>query len=326
MNAAPLLDVDDLTVRYRRRTGMFGGHETVQAVAGVSLALAPGATLGLVGESGCGKTTLARAILRLTPVTSGAVRLAGQDVLAAGPAALRALRRRMQIVFQDPHASLNPRLTCGHAVREGIAIHRLAQGAEAEARVARLFDEVGLPADAVHRYPHELSGGQRQRVGIARALAVDPDLLVCDEPVSALDVSVQAQVLNLLVELQQRRGLAMLFISHDLAVVRHVAPRVAVMYLGRIVEEGPVATLYAEPRHPYTRALLSAAPVPDPAPGRRRIVLTGEPPSPVRPPDGCAFHPRCQHPAKDAACRTLRPDLRPLGAAAVACHKADTPY
>ncbi len=325
MTAPALLQVDGLTVHIRRRSGLFGARETVQAVTDVSLAIAPGATLGLVGESGCGKTTLARAILRLTPVTAGRVLLGGDDVLAAPPAALRALRRRMQIVFQDPHASLNPRLTCGRAVREGIEIHRLAEGAEADARVARLFDEVGLPADAVDRYPHELSGGQRQRVGIARALAVDPELLVCDEPVSALDVSVQAQVLNLLAELQRRRRLAMLFISHDLAVVRHIAPNVAVMYLGRIVEEGPLAGVYAAPRHPYTRALLSAAPVPDPTPGRRRIVLEGEPPSPVRPPAGCAFHPRCQHPAKDDACRTTRPELRSFGDARAACHKAGDP-
>ena len=320
---APLLEVEDLTVQHVRRAGFLGSRrETVHAVNGVSLAIAPRETLGLVGESGCGKTTLARAILRLIEPAGGAVRFGGEDVLGLSAPALRLLRRRMQIVFQDPVASLNPRMTIGRAIREGIEIHRLAEGADADRRVERLLDEVGLPRDAFDRYPHEFSGGQRQRAGIARALAVEPDFIVCDEPVSALDVSVQAQVLNLLKDLQQRRGLSYLFISHDLAVVRHVAPRIAVMYAGRIVEEGAAETIYHEPKHPYTAALLSAIPVPDPVTQRRRIVLEGEPPSPVNPPSGCPFHPRCQHPGKDDECRTRRPELRAVGAQVTACHKA----
>jgi peptide/nickel transport system ATP-binding protein len=320
----PLLEVSDLVVHFTRRSGLLGSHrETVQAVNGVSLAVRPRETLGLVGESGCGKTTLARAVLRLVDKTAGTVRFDGLDLFALGPAELRRMRRRLQIVFQDPYASLNPRLTIGRAVREGLEVHRLAEGAAADRRVRELLEEVGLSADAADKYPHEFSGGQRQRACIARALAVEPDLLVCDEPVSALDVSVQAQVLNLLADLQARRGLSYLFISHDLAVVRHVAPRVAVMYLGRIVEEGPAEELYARPRHPYTEALLSAVPVPDPATRRMRIVLSGDPPSPVNPPPGCPFHPRCPHPAKDEICRTVRPELtEPSPGQRVACHKA----
>jgi len=319
----PLLEVTDLTVHLTRRAGVLGARtEIVQAVNGVSFAVGPHETLGLVGESGCGKTTLARAVLRLIEPTGGTVTFDGTDVLALPPAPLRALRRRMQIVFQDPVSSLNPRMTIGRAVREGIEIHHLAEGADADRRVERLLDEVGLPRDAVHRFPHEFSGGQRQRAGIARALAVEPDFIVCDEPVSALDVSVQAQVLNLLADLQQRRGLSYLFISHDLAVVRHIAPRVAVMYAGRLVETGAAATLYARPAHPYTGALLSAVPVPDPVTRRHRIVLEGDPPSPVRPPSGCPFHPRCPHPGKDERCRTERPPLAPkAGGQLAACWK-----
>jgi oligopeptide/dipeptide ABC transporter ATP-binding protein len=303
--ARALLEVDALSVHFTRRTGLLGSRsEVVQAVSGVSLAIGRRETLGLVGESGCGKTTLARAVLRLVAKTAGMVRFDGQDLFALPPAELRRVRRRLQIVFQDPYASLNPRMTIGAAIREGLTIHRLAEGAAADRRVRELLE------------------GQRQRAGIARALAVEPELLVCDEPVSALDVSVQAQVLNLLMDLQARRGLSYLFISHDLAVVRHVAPRVAVMYLGRIVEEGPAEELYARPRHPYTQALLSAVPVPDPVTKRARIVLPGDPPSPVDPPPGCPFHPRCQHPDKDATCRTIRPELsaRAPGLFA-ACHK-----
>jgi oligopeptide/dipeptide ABC transporter ATP-binding protein len=319
----PLLEVQDLVVHFKHRTGLFGASETVQAVNGVSLTVAKGETLGLVGESGSGKTTLARAVLRLIEPTAGRVTFDGQDVLALPARPLRALRKRMQIVFQDPYSSLNPRMTVGAAVREGLEIHKLFSGKDADRRVAELLEEVGLSADAASQYPHAFSGGQRQRIALARALAVDPDLLVCDEPVSALDVSVQAQVLNLLADLQARRGLALLFVSHDLAVVRHIAPRVAVMYVGRIVEEGPADAIFSAPKHPYTQALLSAVPVPDPKAERRRIVLEGEPPSPVNPPPGCPFHPRCHHPAKDDTCRTVRPELTALGPAhAAACHKA----
>ena len=291
-----LLEVQDLTVHFKRGMGFFGREETVLAVNGVSLHVARGETLGLVGESGCGKTTLARAVLRLIEPTSGTVRFDGTDVLALKPRPMRALRRRMQIVFQDPWSSLNPRMKVGAAIREGIEIHKLAEGAEADRQVAELLDEVGLPREAAGQYPHAFSGGQRQRIGIARALAVRPELIVCDEPVSALDVSVQAQVLNLLSDLQKRHGLSYLFISHDLAVVRHLAPRVAVMYAGRIVEEGPAQAVFSSPKHPYTTALLSAVPVPDPGAGRNRIVLEGEPPSPVRPPSGCPFHPGARIP------------------------------
>jgi len=322
---APLVEVRDLVTHFARRAGLLGTRkETVQAVNGVSLDVARRETLGLVGESGCGKTTLGRTILRLVERTSGTVRFDGEDVFALGPEALRRMRRRMQIIFQDPYASLNPRMSIGHAVREGIEVHRLAAGREAERRVTALLEEVGLSADAAQRYPHEFSGGQRQRAGIARALAVEPEFIVCDEPVSALDVSVQAQVLNLLADLQARRGLSYLFISHDLAVIRHIAPRVAVMYLGRIVEEGPSGPIYTRALHPYTQALLSAVPVPDPKTKRQRILLSGEPPSAVHPPAGCPFHPRCAHPLKDETCRTTRPELRELETGhRVACHKAE---
>ncbi len=325
MTEQPLVEVRDLVTHFARRAGLLGTRkETVQAVNGVSFDVARRETLGLVGESGCGKTTLGRTILRLIEPTAGTVRFDGADVLALGAEPLRRLRRRMQIIFQDPYASLNPRMAIGRAVREGMEVHRLAAGAEAERRVTALLEEVGLTADAAHRYPHEFSGGQRQRAGIARALAVEPEFIVCDEPVSALDVSVQAQVLNLLADLQARRGLSYLFISHDLAVIRHIAPRVAVMYVGRIVEEGPSEAIFARALHPYTQALLSAVPVPDPKTKRQRIVLAGEPPSAVHPPAGCPFHPRCQHPAKDATCGTTLPALRELAPGhRVACHKAD---
>jgi oligopeptide/dipeptide ABC transporter ATP-binding protein len=325
LTAAPLVEVRDLVTHFTHRVGLFGTRrEVVQAVNGVSLDVAARETLGLVGESGCGKTTLGRTILRLVARTSGEVRFDGQDVFALDLAALRRMRRRMQIIFQDPDGSLNPRLSIGRAVREGIEVHRLARGAEADGRVEALLAEVGLPAGSAARYPHEFSGGQRQRACIARALAVEPEFIVCDEPVSALDVSVQAQVLNLLLDLQARRGLSYLFISHDLAVVRHVAPRVAVMYLGRIVENGPSDGIYQRPLHPYTQALLTAVPVPDPKTKRARVVLAGDPPSPVNPPGGCPFHPRCQHPGKNESCRTVRPELRELAPGhQVACHLAD---
>ena len=320
---APLLEVRDLVKRYATGGLARGPRAVVHAVNGVSFDLAAGETLGLVGESGSGKSTVGRTILRLTPATAGAVRFDGVDVFAAGAAELRGLRRRMQLVFQDPYSSLNPRMTAGTAVAEGLEIHRLLPRREIPARVAALFEEVGLDPAHTARYPHELSGGQRQRVGIARALAVGPAFLVCDEPVSALDVSVQAQVLNLLGELQRRRRLAFLFIAHDLAVVRQLAHRVAVMYFGRIVELGTTEQVVHRPLHPYTAALLSAVPEPDPASRRRRIVLSGEPPRPTAPPPGCPFASRCFHPKKDERCRTELPALRGLGDALVACHHAE---
>ena len=306
----PLLQVDGLSKHYPVRQGLFGRiGATVRAVEDVSFTLAAGETLALVGESGCGKTTTGRALLRLVEPTAGHILFNGVEVRAQHGEALRQLRRHMQMVFQDPYSSLNPRMTIGAAIREGLLVHHLAEGAAADRRVAQLLEEVGLRAEYAQRFPHEFSGGQRQRIGIARALAVEPTLLVCDEPVSALDVSVQAQVINLLQDLQRDRGLSYLFIAHDLAVVAHIADRVAVMYLGRIVELAPRASLFGAPRMPYTQALLSAVPVPDPTVRRRRLVLAGEPPSPTHPPMGCAFHPRCPHPAKDAACTQRVPPL-----------------
>ena len=321
----PLLRVTDL-VKYYRAGGLFARPAPpVRAVDGVSFDIGRGETLGLVGESGCGKSTVGRTVLRLQEPTSGQAVFDGADVFALGRAELRRLRRQMQIVFQDPYGSLNPRMRIGSAVAEGIEIHGLAPRAEIPGRVAALLEEVGLDPTYARRYPHEFSGGQRQRIGIARALAVQPSFIVCDEPVSALDVSVQAQVLNLLADLQRHRGLSYLFIAHDLAVVRQVAQRVAVMYLGRIVETGATEALLREPRHPYTIALLSAVPEPDPAGQKRRVVLPGDPPSPSAPPAGCPFHPRCFHPAKSDRCRAELPLLRPVGATRVACHYAETP-
>ncbi|MGH7720291.1 MAG: ABC transporter ATP-binding protein [Gemmatimonadaceae bacterium] len=307
---ATLVSVRDLTRHFPVKRGLFGRqHGVVRAVDGISFDVAPGETLGLVGESGCGKTTAGRCVLRLIEPTSGAVRFGDADVLSLGAEELRRLRRQMQIVFQDPFSSLNPRMTVGAIVREGLTIHRLAEGAAADARVRQLLEEVGLRAEYASRYPHEFSGGQRQRIGIARALSVEPRFIVCDEPVSALDVSVQAQVINLLRDLQRSHGLAYLFIAHDLSVVEHIAERVAVMYLGKIVELTTADALYRTPLMPYTQALLSAVPVPDPTVRKRRIILRGEVPSPVNPPSGCPFHPRCHHPQKDAACERIVPPL-----------------
>ena len=309
-SASPLLAVRDLVKHYPIRSGLFGrARGAVRAVDGISFDVARGETLGVVGESGCGKTTAGRAVLRLVEPTSGSVMFDGQDVLALPAGDLRRLRRRMQIVFQDPFSSLNPRMRVGAIVREGLTIHRIAEGAAADVRVRQLLDEVGLRAEYASRYPHEFSGGQRQRIGIARALSVEPEFIVCDEPVSALDVSVQAQVVNLLRDLQRARGLSYLFIAHDLSVVEHIADRVAVMYLGHIVELAASGDLYREPLMPYTQALLSAVPVPDPAVRKHRIVLTGDVPSPATPPSGCVFHPRCHHPARDAACSVIVPPL-----------------
>ena len=306
----PLLSVRELTKHFPIRRGVFGRtRDLVRAVDGVSFEVFPGETLGLVGESGCGKTTTGRAVLRLIEPTDGEIRFDGTDVRALDGELLRRLRRQMQIIFQDPFSSLNPRMTVGATVREGLTVHRLAEGAEADARVRQLLEEVGLRPEYATRYPHEFSGGQRQRIGIARALSVEPRFIVCDEPVSALDVSVQAQVINLLQDLQRDRGLAYLFIAHDLSVVEHIADRVAVMYLGRIVELASADDLYREPFMPYTLALLSAVPVPDPTTRRARVVLSGDVPSPADPPPGCVFHPRCPHPAKDAACTRIVPPL-----------------
>jgi len=279
-----------------------------------------------VGESGCGKTTLGRTILRLIEPDAGRVIVDGADVFALKPPELRALRRRMQVVFQDPYGSLNPRMSVRQTLAEPLVIHRLANGTEREQRIFALLDEVGLDRRLAGSYPHELSGGQRQRVGIARALSVEPKFLVLDEPVSALDVSVQAQVLNLLADLQQRRRLTYLFIAHDLAVVRQIADHVTVMYLGKIVELAPAAELYRGPRHPYTTSLLSAVPVPDPNAQRQRLVLAGDVPSPAHPPSGCAFHPRCPHPKKNERCRTEEPALREIAPGQLAaCHFAEEP-
>jgi oligopeptide/dipeptide ABC transporter ATP-binding protein len=327
MSDEPLVEVRDVRKLYPVRGGLFlRARDAVHAVDGVSLAIPPGETLGLVGESGSGKSTLGRVMLRLIEPTSGDVRFGGRSLLSLRGRELRALRRDMQIVFQDPYGSLNPRMRVASIVGEGLAIHRLGTRSERRERVAELLDLVGLPREAATRYPHEFSGGQRQRIGIARALAVRPRFVVADEAVSALDVSIQAQILNLLQDLRQRLGLTMLFIAHDLRVIEHLSDRVAVMYLGKIVELATRDDIYRNPRHPYTRALLSAVPVPDPRQRSQRMVLGGDVPSPVRPPSGCAFHPRCPH-AEDV-CRTVAPPLQTgRGGHAVACHvfPADEP-
>ena len=305
-----LVEVLDLTKNYAVRRGFLSrvaGH--VRAVDGVSFAIPRRRTLGLVGESGCGKTTTGRLLLRLVEASAGRVRFDGREVLEMSRGELRALRRRAQIVFQDPFGSLNPRMTVAAALAETLRIHRIAEGAAAQRRMHELLELVGLRPEHARRYPHEFSGGQRQRIGIARALSVSPEFIVADEPVSALDVSVQAQILNLLMDLQRDLGLTYLFIAHDLGVVRHVSDRIAVMYLGRIVEHAGADELFREPLHPYTQALLSAVPRAEPGARRDRIVLGGDVPSPTRPPAGCPFHPRCFHPQKDDECRTTRPPL-----------------
>lgn len=290
-----LLEVQNLKVHFPVKSGVFSrAREFVRAVDDVSFSIAPGETLGLVGESGCGKTTLGRAIVRLVEPTAGNVLLAGEDLTQMNEAELRPRRRKLQMIFQDPFSSLNPRLTVEDIIGEPLDLHQLAESKSARAaRVADLLRAVGLDAAYAQRYPHEFSGGQRQRIGIARALAVEPRLIVCDEPVSALDVSVQAQIINLLQDLQQQHGLAYLFIAHDLAVVEHISHRVMVMYLGRIVELGEAREVISAPKHPYTQALISAVPELDPEVKRSRIVLGGEVPSPLHPPGGCPFHPRC---------------------------------
>ena len=309
--SGPLVQVENLSKLYPVDGGLFGKPRFVHAVDGVSLYVRRGETLGLVGESGCGKSTLGRSIIRLVEPTLGRILFDGKDLTRMPPRELQAMRRRMQIVFQDPFSSLNPRMTVREIVGEGIAIHRLAKGRkEAEEMVAAMLARVGLRPEMMGRYPHEFSGGQRQRIGIARALAVNPDFIVCDEPVSALDVSVQAQVINLLEELSEELSVSLLFISHDLRVVEYTSHRVAVMYLGRIVEVGPAADVGERRYHPYTRALWSAMPDVT-AEGKRRLVLQGEPPSAVDPPPGCAFHPRCPR-AEEGRCDVDLPTLEEL--------------
>lgn len=318
----PILETRALMKRFSIGTRFSAeGRRTVHAVDNVSLTVRRGETLGLVGESGCGKSTLARCLVRLYDITDGQLFFEGDDITGKSLREMRPLRRRLQMVFQDPSASLNPRRRVGDLVAEPLRIHTKLSAAEIDRRVAELFDIVGLLPDHVARYPHEFSGGQRQRVGIARAIALNPDLVVLDEPVSALDVSVQAQIVNLLADLQEKLGLTYIFIAHDLSVVRQVSTRIAVMYLGSVVEEGPAEAVFSAPAHPYSQALISAVPVVETTPGgsRKRILLTGDVPSPLNPPSGCRFHPRC--PIARDRCRTERPEPQAFGAdRKVACH------
>ena len=318
----PLLRVRNLTKQFPLKGGLLNRHaHSVHAVDGVDFHVDRGETLGLVGESGCGKSTTGRCVLRLIEPSSGEIQFEGKDVRSLKADALRVLRRDIQIIFQDPYASLNPRMNVGAIVGEALIIHQLTKTKrQFEERVVDLLETVGLRADHMTRYPNEFSGGQRQRIGIARALAVEPKLIICDEPVSALDVSIQAQVINLLEDLQEKFGLAYLFIAHDLAVVEHISKRIAVMYLGRIVEMAPAQALYNSPRHPYTEALLSAVPIPDPKVKRQRIRLAGEVPSPIHPPSGCHFHTRCPI-AQFPLCKTEAPPLKQSADGHwVACH------
>ena len=315
-----LLEIRNLKKHFPVDAGLFSrGKGAVKAVDGVNLTINEGETLGLVGESGCGKSTLGRTILRLIEPTSGEVLFQGKNLLAMAPRELRTMRREMQIIFQDPYASLNPRMRVGDIVGEGLEIHKLAKGKAKRDRVMELLQQVGLREDHFDRYPHEFSGGERQRIGIARALAVSPKFIVCDEPVSSLDVSIQAQIINLLQELQEKMHLTYLFISHDLRVVEHISHRVAIMYLGKVVEIAQGDKIYHDAKHPYTRALLSAVPLPNTERKKERVVLEGDVPSPVNPPSGCAFHPRCSY--REALCSQSEPPLDfAVDGHGVACH------
>jgi oligopeptide transport system ATP-binding protein len=315
-----LLEIRNLKKHFPVGEGLFSrGKGAVKAVDGVNLSINEGETLGLVGESGCGKSTLGRTILRLIEPTSGEINFLGKNLLSLSQRELRDTRREMQIIFQDPYASLNPRMRVGDIVGEGLEIHKLAKGKAKRERVMELLHQVGLRDDHYDRYPHEFSGGQRQRIGIARALAVNPKFIVCDEPVSSLDVSIQAQIINLLQELQEKMHLTYLFISHDLRVVEHISHRVAIMYLGKVVEIAKSDTIYRDAKHPYTRALLSAVPIPDMNKKKERVILEGDVPSPVNPPPGCTFHPRCSY--REAVCSQIEPPLEfsPDGHG-VSCH------
>ena len=319
---SPLLELRDVKTHFPLYRGLiFRRHVgTVKAVDGVTLAVGRGEVLGLVGESGCGKSTLARTILQLLPTTAGTVILEGRNLTSGSAGEVRAIRRNLQMVFQDPYASLNPRMTVFDTLAEPLHVHRVCPAAEIPARVASLMQRVGLAPRYMQKYPHEFSGGQRQRIAIARALALEPRIIIADEPVSALDVSIQAQILNLLAQLCRQMNLSLLFIAHDLSVVKHISDRIAVMYLGKIVELGPASAVIEHPAHPYTRALVSAIPTPDPdvERSRQRIVLSGDPPSPINPPAGCAFHPRC--PFAQAKCQDAVPALLAAGASReVAC-------
>lgn len=326
-NGEVLVSVRNLVKTFPIKGGILGREvASVKAVSDVSFDIRKGETLGLVGESGCGKSTLGRCILRLIEPTSGSISFKGQDITRLPAPELRKLRRNMQIIFQDPYASLNPRMTVEEILAEPLEIHGLSRGKdEKKKRIIKLLDLCGLRREAIARYPHEFSGGQRQRICIARALAVEPEFIVCDEPVSALDVSIQAQIVNLMQDLQKELGLTYLFIAHDLKVVEHISTRVAVMYLGKVAETATAEELYAQPKHPYTRALLSAIPIPDPNYQKERIILRGDVPSPISPPSGCYFHPRC--PVAKENCKTEVPCLRDLGKPAsgphdVSCHYA----